>query len=196
MYQKNNNNARELKIYLIFPPINNRPLTVTYPELKEVEEFVKLTPKELLFVWYYTIPYSGYPIKDRVKLSINDAYGDDISDNEKNKLIYDNWNSDLRSAAAKMETYNLSARMKSKAISEQIFANLRKIVNLDISGLIDEQKWEDIKKYTAICGDITDQLPDMIRKIEDGYGVGEVAVTYRGEGNFMGSYYAKVDDEK
>lgn len=196
MYKKPKNPYVEKNIMLTFPPRGNKPLTAIYPELREYDELTKITPKELLFIWYVTFVYSGYQLKDRIKLSISEVWGEDISGEDKNKLIYDNWNADLRAAQQVMENFNLSARMKSRIIIETAFQNYQEIIKIDIEEIKLNKDWAELKKYTEVTSDIIKQLPDMVRSLETGNGVGEMRVAMsEGTGNVLNQFYGKIDDE-
>lgn len=186
----------EKTIFLLFPPKGDRPLTVTYPELKEIPEFVKISPAELRFAWYYSIPYNGFPMKDRITKSIKDAFGDSLTEEQKNKLSYNNWSDDLRAACSRFDTFNLSGRLKIKSITENLLAKYESIINTDVNDIINTKNWEELKKWTSVTQDIYKQLPDIIKRLEDGYGVGEVnANIVEEEGSFLGLYYTKTDEK-
>ncbi len=196
MYKKVKGRFQDKTLTLLFPPRGNKPLTATYPELREYEELTKITPKELLFIWYVTFVYSGFQLKDRIKLAITEVWGDDISEDDKNKLVYDNWNADLRAAQLVFEKFNLSARMKSRIIIETAFQNFQEIIKLDIQEIKDNKNWAELKKYTEVTSDIIKQLPDMVKNLETGNGVGEIrANVMSGTGNVLNTFYAKMDDE-
>ena len=196
MNKINDKKSVERRILLLFPPKGDRPLTVTYPELKDIPEFTKVTPSELLFAWYYSIPYSGFPMRDRINMSIKDAYGDSLSEEAKNKLAYNNWSDEQRAACSRFETFNMSARLKIKSMTETLFAKYESIIKQDVNDIVANKDWEELKKWTSVTQDIYKQLPDMVKRLEDGYGVGEVNANIVEEGgNFLSLYYAKVDEQ-
>jgi len=196
MYNKTKGEYVTKMLILLFPPRGNKPLTATYPELREYDELTKITPKELLFIWYVTFVYSGFQLKDRVKLAISEVWGDDLPEGEKNKLVYDNWNADLRAAQSVMENFNLSARMKSRIIIETAFQNYQEIIKIDIEEIKKSKNWAELKKYTEVTSDIIKQLPDLVKSLETGNGVGEIRASVKeGTGNVLNQFYGKVDDE-
>lgn len=173
-------------IPILFAPDGSRPLTESYPELNEVPIFRKIGVKDLKFVWYYTILYNHItPERERVLMSISESYGIAISDEEKNRLVGGNWNSDMREAVDKMASYNLSPRLKIKKMVEQIFNEYQTILNKGSSDEVEENQ-----KYVALTKNIVDIAPQMLKSIETNLGVSEISVDfYVDNANLTDTYY-------
>ena len=175
-------------IPILFAPQGSRRLTESYPELNEVPVFRDISDKDLKFVWYHTILYNNVtPEKERVQMAISESYGNIISEEDKNRLISGNWGAKLKEAAAKMSSYDLTARMKNKLMYEQVYEYYQKILKDGYNGEDTEEK----KKFVAVTKDIMDVLPQLTKSIESNLGVSEIEMDLLvNNNNLTDGYYS------
>lgn len=151
-------------------PLTEQDLRVEYEELNDVEEFNELTSKEMVFVWYYanqTSPYYSIPVKERVVKCL-EILKDDLSGTQLDEYFNLNFPTHIASAIEVMETFNPKLRTEAKSITEKIFKNIKRIVDVDVVSITD---MEEKKKYIAISMDVIKSMPELVRQMERGYGV-------------------------
>ena len=64
-------NSKDISNYSLFRPKTSQGLKYDYPEIFKQKEFVSLTNKEVLMVWYFACegsPYNGKEISDKQKI--------------------------------------------------------------------------------------------------------------------------------
>ena len=163
---------KELIISLFEP--TNRDMKLDYPELAKVEEFEELGARDLKFVWWVgnrTSPLASLNPEIRVK----EAY----------KLAYDGYSRDkklqdqlkkgqipvkFKDAITRMSKFVPSVRLKAKLDTEYIFDSMQSLIFISPSEKKD-MDGEDKKDYQALLSKISKDLPDLVNKIENGYGV-------------------------
>lgn len=148
-----------------------------HPELNEYEEFTELTDTELRFVWYISNPSSplcieGVSASDRrsnILSAITKSYGDHISPKEKRRFMECQFEDKMRKAIRVMGNINPKARTKAKLMMENIFDVYDGIVK--DAKQVKKMKPAEKKHYVATLSKITDNLPGVIRVLEQGFGV-------------------------
>jgi hypothetical protein len=149
-------------------------LRIEYPELAETDEFAGMKAKEVRLCWLLgnrTSPIYKLSKRDRVIKALEIVYGSYYEKNADAKLILDgNMPDHIISGIKKMETYNPEYRLKAKLLSQYMFEVLNNMIVLsetELAGMdIDEKK-----KYTDLVVKVHEQLPDMVRRLENSYGI-------------------------
>jgi hypothetical protein len=162
---------REIIISLFEP--TERDMKLDYPELAEIEEFQELTARDLKFVWYVgnrTSPLATLKSGIRVK--------------ESYKLVYEGYNREkdlqaqlrkgeipvkFKDAIARMSKFVPSVRLRAKLDTEYIFEAMQGLIFVSPSERAN-MEGEDKKDYQALLSKISKDLPDLVSKIENGYG--------------------------
>jgi len=153
-------------------PVTDKDLRLEYTELGEVEEFRQLTQKQMTFVWLFankTSPYSSVPISERVLKCLH-VLKDELTGTtieEYSLLIFP---PNISAAIDRMKKFNPFIRTQAKSLTEIIFKNIKKIVNVNMDELVE---MEDKKKYVDIAMGVAKNMPELIRQLENGYGVRE-----------------------
>jgi hypothetical protein len=195
MFKKGEKKVCNFLLPILFAPNGNRPLTESYPELNEVPVFKEISSRELKFVWYYTILYNNVtPEKDRIQMAISESYGVIISEEDKQRLINGNWSSKLHEAIDKMSSYDLSPRLKSKLMIEQIFQEYQTILKEGRASTEMEEK----QKFTALSKTIMENLPMIVKSLETSLGVSEIEIPFYENNNNLtdGFYKAKKEQSQ
>lgn len=159
--------------YYIFLP-TNKDMKAEYPELNTIEEFYTLRNKELAFVWYMKNPTSPLlnwrdeeKIPEALRLSGLHAGLSAIElDNYKN----DKFPGHIQIAMVRMAKFKPSSRMQGKIMYETMLSNLEKMVGID-NEVLSKMELSAKKEYSSLVKNINDVLPDLVSKIEEGFGV-------------------------
>lgn len=149
-------------------------LRIEYPELAETAEFSGMKAKEVRLCWLLgnrTSPIYKLSKRDRVLKALEIVYGAYYDKNADAKLILDGEMPEhIKLGIRKMETYNPEYRLKAKLLSQYMFDVLNSMVVLSevqmASMDIDEKK-----KYTDLVVKVHEQLPGMVQRLENSYGV-------------------------
>jgi hypothetical protein len=159
-------------IISLFEP-TERDMKLDYPELAQIEEFEELTARDLKFVWYVgnrTSPLATLKSGIRVK--------------ESYKLVYEGYNREkdlqaqlrkgeipvkFKDAIARMSKFVPSVRLRAKLDTEYIFEAMQGLIFVSPSERAN-MEGEDKKDYQALLSKISKDLPDLVSKIENGYG--------------------------
>lgn len=170
---------------ILFGPTNDKDLKRQYPELKEIAEFDKLTTGELLFVWWYS--NSTSPIvkdenlseKQRSMKAYYEAFKSHPNEDRQRDYYSLNFPDKVRLAIDRMRKFEPTVRIRSKMISETILENFEKMSKVDMSDFeeIDPEtniktiNWTGRNNYVTSAKTILQTLPDLIRQVEEGFGV-------------------------
>ena len=169
----------------LFQPQNDKDLKKQFPELSDVAEFDKLTSSELLFVWWYSNPTS--PLLDensemfqsspskRAEAAFSKSFK---REDQRATYVSRNFPDKVRIAIARMGKFNASVRSKAKGIVEEILSNYEQMVKVDMSDFITndsngnpEINFTARNAYVNSCSKISDALPQIIRQVEEGFGL-------------------------
>ena len=176
----------EEETHLLFGPTNEKDLKRQHPELLNVEEFKKLSVGELLFVWWYSNPTSPLVRNDNLseKHRSAEAYlkAFKSSPDEQRKIDYASLNfpDRVKMAIDRMMKYAPGVRIRSKLMIEEILTNFEKMVkvNMDEFVTIDDDgnkviNWTGRNSYINSASKISETLPQLIKQVEEGFGVTE-----------------------
>ena len=169
----------------LFQPQNEKDLKKQFPELSDVEEFDKLTSSEMLFVWWYSNQTSPLvsPESEMFQASpqkrAEEAFEKSFKrDDQKATYVSRNFPDRIRIAIARMAKFDVSVRSKAKNIVEEILSNYEKMVKVEMADFTttDENGNTEISftarnAYVNSCSKISDALPQIIRQVEEGFGL-------------------------
>lgn len=163
-----------------------RDMYYEHPELEQYEEFADLTFRQLKFCWYMgnkTSPLliSGLKKEERHKKAVKLAFGrlkdvrDDVGDLARGHIP-----PNMKDAIKKMAEFDVTTRMRAKFMTEYIFDKLNEIITVD-EKVFDMMDFEEKKKYSELAIKISESFPDMIKRIESGFGIKRKAESKKGE---------------
>lgn len=172
-------------IVRLFDPegVDPRNYKTQYPELMDTPEFETLGGRQLMFIWYYANPTSPLiDIRDNkqraeeaLKLS---QYKPDEA--KKKRLLSLNFDDVTERAIEVMGSFEPGARYVSWMMIKKIFDEYQKMVNGG-KEFFTEEKFDkeglkvgevfDHRGYVSSTKEIALQLPNLIDKLEKGFGV-------------------------
>lgn len=163
-----------------------------YPELGRIEEFKILKTWQMYFVWLYASPCSEYaktemPESSRRNRSVKramwdvnkDRLRDGISNQDFDNYLRGNFSEEVNSAIRRMEMFNPNARFKARLMAEKILDDFMYFLNRNPEEITDT---DERKKYVDMCVKIHEELPAVIKNVEEGYGVRTVSKKVEIEG--------------
>lgn len=158
----------------LFDPLGVKPeeYRSLYPELKRIREFENLQTKALIFVWWYANPTSYIADIDNDYERASKAL--EASKYSPTKAVKDNilqlrFTDDLAAAIDRMARFREDIRVRVKEMMENILKTYESMANKT-----EDSEGFDIDKYVTVTTKIIDKLPELIEKVEEGFGI-----TYR-----------------
>ena len=164
----------------MFAPVSNRDIRRQYPELQKISEFAfdKLTPKEMLFVYYYCAYYKEGTTNNRERIvkSVKVAFGDLLSQKDKESYYNGNLPQNIRLAITRWDKFDLSVRLQAKVTIDKIFDNIQNMIDVNEKDFKDKDNNVDFnkkKQYVDTCMTISESLINLVRMKEEGFGVND-----------------------
>lgn len=173
---------------ILFGPKTGKSLLRLYPELAEDKTFSILSQEDLNFAWYVGNPSS--PIDDDtdeyVRYRMAAGICVNTSEEKKKKFASGAFPDEVKSAINKMKTYSPDARALAKKMTQQAFNNFQKLLDVNVekdflvtrkigrgedAEEITEMDWTGRKSYVDSATKIISELPDLVKKMEEGYGI-------------------------
>lgn len=196
--------SEELDIneYVLYGPRTGKQLKRLYPELDEDEDFKVVKNDDLLFAWYMGIPGSPvdieWPHNTRLKVSADRSFSTNTT--KKKEYVAGNIPDDVKKAIKKFEEMSPEARLMAKKAEQKAYANLCKLIDIDVDKAfiitkkgkdpdtgdtveINVMDWSGRKQYADSVISITKAFPEMLRRIETGYGMSEKSKKTASEAN-------------
>jgi hypothetical protein len=159
----------------IFDPYKVRPADYRsrYPELKRIKEFEGLTAVQLITIWWYANPTSELvtSIKDdraRIEESLKRA-GFTPDRSLKADLLKLNFDEKWAIAIERMAVVEPDIRDKARQMIEKLIENYEDMCDPD--QYKDKDGIPDISKFVNATTKIAQELPGLITKMEEGFGV-------------------------
>lgn len=165
------------KTYL-FIPTDGKDMKSEYPELGDIPEFTLLNNFELVFVW--CVGNRTSPLRDELDPRIKYKKALEWSKLDKKLDLQTatdysagKFPTKISAAINRMAMFVPSIRMKAKIMSEKMFSNLERMVD------ISEEEFkamgiEDKKKYADFTKTVTNELDELVVSLENAYGVKDV----------------------
>jgi hypothetical protein len=156
----------------LFEPTALR-FSTEYPELEKVEEFKPLSESDYRFVWSMgniTSPFfEKKPEIAKINACIKYAYYGKDALGKSQILRYEKglFEDNIKVAIDKMREFSPTKRQKGKDMLNKIFNSFEKIVNMS-DDMVENPDLH--QKYIDNAVKITEALPDLIRKAEEGFG--------------------------
>jgi hypothetical protein len=178
----------------IFDPRGVSDYLRTYPELRNIPEFVNIRIDELKFVWWYANPTS--PLVKGLNGNGIPKYGKDTNPaNRANHAYVKVWGTSIegrdevrfnnftslrftepvRLAIEVMSKLDYTARYRAKKIADDVFTKYESLSKLDPENFRDggENGTIDYVKYANVLKLVSSAMADLIRIKEHGFGVVE-----------------------
>jgi hypothetical protein len=156
----------------------------SYPELDRIKEYQELSYAHLIFVWWYANPTSPLVIRNihtdvRVKVAIDRSGVDKkVSKSELSKYLSLNFPENVTDAINRSHKFIVGNRVLARETMMAIFDNYQTIKDItnftetktDKEGNVVSSEI-DYAKYLTVSTKISEAMPDLIRKIEEGFGI-------------------------
>ncbi len=158
----------------IFDPYKVRPADYRsrYPELKRIKEFEGLTAIQLITIWWYANPTSEIlSIEDNQSRIIEALKRANYTPDRtlKVELLKLNFDEKWALAIDRMAVMEPSIREKARSMIEKLIVNYEDLC--DPEKYSDKDGVQDIKKFVDATTKIAQELPGLIAKMEEGFGV-------------------------
>lgn len=159
---------------VLFGLDNSSDLRNEYPELADIAEFKFLKAKEVRLCWLLgnrTSPIYNLEKRQRLHKALEIIYGGRYQENEDlSGMLRGEMPDEIREGIKRMEMFNPEYRLKAKLLSQYMFDTLNSMVVLS-DGDLANMEIEDKKKYTDLVVKIHSELPEMVKRLEESYGV-------------------------
>lgn len=159
---------------ILFGLDNGSDLRNEYPELADIEEFKNLKAKDVRLCWLLgnrTSPLYKLEKRQRLQKALEIIYGQRYSENEDLiPMLRGEMPEEIREGIKRMEMFNPEYRLRAKLLSQYMFETLNTMVVLS-DAEISQMEIDDKKKYTDLVVKIHSELPDMVRRLEESYGI-------------------------
>lgn len=144
-----------------------------YPELKRIKEFEGLTAVQLITVWWYANPTSDIVISmedDRSRIAEALKRANFKADRTLNAdLLKLNFDEKWANAIERMSKVEPGIRDKARGMIEKLIDNYEDLC--DPEKYKDKDDVKDAKKFVDATSKIAQELPGLISKMEEGFGV-------------------------
>jgi hypothetical protein len=161
-----------------------------YPELERCPEFDELSAKALIFIWFYanqTSPAVLYIADDyeRVAEALR-LSGFNPGKSEKERMLNLQFDSKTATAIQKMKSFDPGARFVAYKMIKNIYDHYQKIISLGPDAFVTKEttgkgesavttELTDYKRYVDVSAKISDELPKLLTKLEEGFAIVDIS---------------------
>jgi hypothetical protein len=174
----------------IFSPIGIKPEDYRhrFPELERIPEFENIPPRALIFAWWFANKSSELVMYtqddyERAEEALKRS-GFNPGKVEREQILKLQFNSQLAVCIKRMSEFDPGARWKAYRMIKNIFDHYETIIQMGpeafqtVEGEGDNiKKYTDHKRYVDVSAKISEELPSLLTKLEEGFAV----VTVTGE---------------
>jgi hypothetical protein len=200
----------------LFNPEGIKPekYQLTYPELSRISEFAGLSGRKLVFIWWYanqTSPFLSDPaLKEpnkhkRVEKALEKS-GVNLSKVERDKWLKLEFDENILAAIDRMGKFDVSRRYRANSIVKRIFDNFElmteeglkgfsKIKTVEVDGEITTETNTDYSKYIDASAKIVNTLPDLLERLEEGFGTDKNKSDDDDNGEFNSDWYKNKNNQ-
>jgi hypothetical protein len=147
-----------------------------YPELANYQEFKDLKPRDIKVAWYIgnrTSPLykSEKDLKKRIILAAKEVYNKRSRNRSEVKtMLKGELPEYLEAVVKKMTSFDITHRLRAKFMDEYVFNQLESLAQLsDADRKVMDT--DDKKKYAELAIKISSEMPNLIARMESGYGL-------------------------
>lgn len=175
---------------ILYGPRSGKSLRRLYPDINDDPIFKKLAAEDLLFAWYVGIP--GSPIEHQMPENVRwrTAAAKCILNNDakKQKFGMGDFEDDVKQAIREFEKKSPEARLLATKMTQDAFFQYQQILKVNVETdfwviktigkgedavEIKEMDWSGRKAHIDSVNKIIEVLPELVRKIEGGFGITE-----------------------
>lgn len=167
---------------LLFAPKSDRGLRIDYPELSGIKEFESLRKNEMLFVWYYGCKSSPYFNLDWKETDIIKKCVEKSQLNVNKEFLEGKFPDKIKSAVLVMNRFEPALRIIARQEAAKTLLDNRKLTSLILdnegNNIQFQSKEGDVdfmkkKHYQKMLSDASADLPVLIQRAEQGFGLTE-----------------------
>ncbi|MHA2170208.1 MAG: hypothetical protein ACXAB7_09980 [Candidatus Kariarchaeaceae archaeon] len=164
--------------FSMFEP-TGRDMRKDFPELKNYPEFEDLKSREIRFCWYMgnkTSPLVTKKMKGEalVKSAIELCYDERAKEHNPTviSMLSGDIPQDILSGISRMASFSPSYRLRAKWMNEYVFDKLNSLIIVDAMAEAEMKSDADAKKkYADLAIKISSEMPELVQRMESGYGV-------------------------
>jgi len=164
----------------IFNPEGLKPqeYRTKYPELKTIQEFSPLSDRDLVFVWYYSNPTSDIynkhlPRNEKAYAAARETFKDVVDADRYAMGFVDGAlknQDDINIAIERMVRVRPDVRYEASEMVKDMFKDYKELLEKPLSDFCSSTGVIDHIAYLNVRKTIMKDLPDIIKKVEDGFG--------------------------
>jgi hypothetical protein len=201
-------------IPILYGPRDGKSLRKTYPDIEDNPVFKDMPNDDLLFSWYIGIP--GSPIDDELidKVRFQAAAKKCFPANKKKQQEFGGGDlpEKVRLAIEEFKRKSPEARLLAKRMTQKTFEKFQELLNVDVEKdfvdvrqfkneqgeveTVREVNWSGRKAYVDSATKIVESLPDLVKKIEEGFGITDKKKSEQVAGRKPIDLFHKNNEEK
>jgi len=168
---------------ILFGPKNGKSIMRSHPELAQDPDFKNMSHEDIYFSWLMGIDGSPVDKDADIYIRLRSAASKAFKGNKEKVQQYasNDLPDEVRVAIRRFERFSTDARLMAKSMMQKAFINMEKIINVDVDKDFlfknkdgdDEVDWSAKKQYIDIVTTASKTLPDILRQLEDGFGIVE-----------------------
>jgi len=160
----------------LFDPTGIKPedYRSKYPELKRIPEFGTLSASALMFVWYYANPTSMLMGEGDDFIRVRRALEESKYNPGKNlreDLLKLHFPNDIAVAIDRMARMRADSRVRANLMIQNVIEHYETIIKCGPEDYKDKDGTVDRKKYVDTTAKIVEELPKLIERMEEGFGI-------------------------
>jgi len=177
------------EIAILYGPRDGKHLRRLYPELDESPFFKDIANEDLLFAWYIGIPGSPIDADFQENIRVKEACRKCFPTNpeKRQKFMSGGIPEKIKLAIEEFKRKSPEARLMAKMMTQRTFLKFQQLLEVDVNSdfkvsktvknelgekeTITETDWTGRKQYVDSATKIIEVLPDLVKKIEEGFGI-------------------------
>lgn len=199
---------------ILYGPRTGKHLRSLYPEIGRHPVLSAIKSDDLLFAWYMGIPNSPCDHDWAEEMRLTHAVSRSFTTKDKkDKYINRDYPDEVKQAIKIFEAMSPEGRLKAKLMTQRTFLKWEQMLNVDVDKdflitrfigkgedreEIKEMDWTGRKQFIDSSKTIIQSLPEMLQKLEEGYGITEKQKKDEGleENKAINQYHKNRQQEK
>jgi len=159
---------------VLFGLETSQDLRIEFPELAENEYFKVLKPSEVKFCWLVgnrTSPIFEKEDQEKFEIATKSCFPNYLKKEELKELYNGNIPDHIQLGIDAMKKFNPELRLRAKMLQHYIFDELNHIIGMKTRTQISLMDVDELKKHSDLLKSIEKDIPNMLKRIEDGNGI-------------------------
>jgi hypothetical protein len=165
--------AQEVDV-ILFGLETSQDLRIDFPELADNEAFKNLKPKEVKFCWLVgnrTSPIFEKEDQEKFEIATKSCFPNYYKKEELKELYNGNIPDNIQVGIDAMKKFNPELRLRAKMLQHYIFDELNYIIGMKTRQQVLMMDNDELQKYSNLLKNIEKDIPNMLKRIEDGNGI-------------------------